>query len=101
MARDRPDLSLLTYDLKASGVVRNALRLAGAARAAGLRTELWVARDHGSLRDEVPAGIEVYPSGRKGRAAMPEGPDLASSLWALASYLRERRRRSPCQPVTT
>lgn len=91
MARDRPDLSLLTYDLKASGVVRNALRLAGAARAAGLRTELWVARDHGSLRDEVPAGIEVYHSGRKGRAAMPEGPDLASSLWALASYLRERR----------
>jgi len=91
MARHRPDLSLLAYDLKASGVVRNALRLAGAAKAAGFRTELWVARDHGPLRDEVPAGIEVRHGGRNGRAVLPEGPDLVGSLWALSAYLRERR----------
>jgi len=91
MTRDGPDLSLLAYDLKASGVVRNALRLAGAASAAGFRTELWVARNHGALRDEVPAGIEVRHSGRNGSVALPEGPDLAASLWALAFYLRERR----------
>lgn len=91
MTRDRPDLSILAYDLKASGVVRNALRLAEAASAAGFRTELWVARNHGALRDEVPAGIEVRHSGRLGRAALPEGPDLVGALWALSAYLRERR----------
>ncbi len=91
MARDRPDLSILAYDLKSSGVVRNALRLAGAAHAAGLRTELWVARHNGALRDEVPAGVSVRDSGRRGPAMIGEAPDLVGSLWALATYLRDRR----------
>jgi len=53
------DLAVLVYDFRGSGVVRNALRIAAAARAQGLRTELWVVHADGALAGEVPPGVSV------------------------------------------
>jgi glycosyltransferase involved in cell wall biosynthesis len=88
----RPDVSILGYDLRASGVVRNALRIAGAAASAGLVTELWTARDDGPLRDEIPAGVTLRSAGH---ASMKLGrtADLARSVPALSSYLKQVRPR--------
>ena len=93
MTSKRPDLSVLGYDLRASGVVRNALRIAGAAQAAGLKTELWVARADGPLRAEVPEGIAVRDAGWRGTALVGRSLDLALSLKAFAAYLNEARPR--------
>ena len=37
---ERPDLAIMMFDYAPSGVVRNALRIAGAGQEAGLRTEV-------------------------------------------------------------
>lgn len=55
----RIDVAVLVYDFRGSGVVRNALRIAGAAQAQGLNAQLWVVRAEGALAAEVPAGVEV------------------------------------------
>ncbi len=93
MTPNRPDLSVLGYDLRASGVVRNALRIAGAAHAAGLKTQLWVARADGPLRAEVPEGIAVRDAGWRGAPMVGRSLDLALSLRAFAAYLHDTR---PC-----
>lgn len=51
------DLAVVTFDLSSSGVNRNALRIAAAAQAAGMVTELWSAQDFGELRAELPPGV--------------------------------------------
>ena len=90
--RDTADLAILVYDLRASGVVVNALRIAGAARAAGMTVELWLTADHGPLRSSVPPGITVRtltaPS-----AALPRGLRSAMALPRLAGLIRRRRPR--------
>ena len=88
------DVAIVMFDFGPTGVVRNALRIAGAARRAGLRIELWVAQDKGTLRGEVPADVPVVSFGatlgcdytradrrRAGRATVP----------ALASLLDQRQ----------
>ncbi len=87
-----PDLCIIGYDLRASGVVRNALRIAAAAQAAGLNTELWVAYADGPLKAEVPAGVVLRDAGH-GRKALGRTTGLAASILPLAAYLRERRPR--------
>lgn len=54
-----PDLAILVYDFRGSGVVRNALRIAAAASARGLKAQLWVVRAEGALEQEVPPNVEV------------------------------------------
>lgn len=56
---ERPDLAIMMFDYVPSGVVRNALRIAGAAHEAGIRTEVWTAQRAGEMRDEVPRGVEA------------------------------------------
>ena len=55
---ERPDLAIMMFDYATSGVVRNALRIACAAQAAGIRTEVWTAQRIGEMADEMPAGVE-------------------------------------------
>ena len=56
---ERPDLAVMMFDYSPSGVVRNALRIAGAAQEAGLRTEVWTAQQAGEMVDEIPPGVEL------------------------------------------
>jgi glycosyltransferase involved in cell wall biosynthesis len=88
----RPDVSILGYDLRASGVVRNALRIAGAAAAAGLVTELWTARDDGPLRSEIPVGVTLRSAGHSSMK-LGRTVDLARAVPALSSYLKAVRPR--------
>ena len=55
---ERPDLAIMMFDFATSGVVRNALRIAGAAQNAGIRTEVWTAQRIGEMLDEIPPGVE-------------------------------------------
>ena len=88
----RPDLCVMGYDLRASGVVRNALRIAGAASAAGLNTELWVARGDGPMRSEAPPGVTLRSIESPG-ADMGRSIGLLRAVPALASYLKTVRPR--------
>ena len=45
--------AVLVYDLRASGVVRNAIRIARAAAASGLAAELWVVRRSGAFAEDT------------------------------------------------
>jgi len=56
---ERPDLAVMMFDYVPSGVVRNALRIARATQAAGIRTEVWTAQRVGEMRDAVPPGVET------------------------------------------
>ena len=88
----RPDVSILGFDLRASGVVRNALRIAGAAAAAGLTTELWTVTGNGPLLAEVPSGVVLRSAdlagGNLGRTL-----DLTRAIPQLAAYLKQTRPR--------
>lgn len=74
--RDRPDVAIMLFDLTVSGVSRNAVRVANAAQAAGLKTEVWLAQARGELRDELDPDI----------AQRALGAELA------AGYTRRERR---------
>ena len=82
---ERPDLAVMMFDYVPSGVVRNALRIAGATQAAGIRTEVWTAQRVGEMRDAVPPGVETrsldvdlgdiyYAKDRKRAMARVSGP---------------------------
>jgi glycosyltransferase involved in cell wall biosynthesis len=60
MHKDQPQLGILLYDFASSGVARNAIRIAGHAASKGLRTELWVMRNGGPLKNEVPKEVAVF-----------------------------------------
>jgi glycosyltransferase involved in cell wall biosynthesis len=95
----RPDLALMMFDFSVSGVVRNAMRIAGAAQQAGIRVELWVARDDGELRSHVPPQIAVRGFG----ASVGEGYSRAERkiavqgvVPAFAAAMAEVRPRMAC-----
>mgnify|MGYP002777013688 CR=1 FL=1 len=90
------DVAIVMFDFGPTGVVRNALRIAGAAARAGLSVELWVVQDKGSLRRDLPDGVPVHAFGptlgtnysrgdrrRAGRSTVP----------ALAALIAARRPR--------
>lgn len=60
---ERPDLAIAMFDFVPSGVVSNALRIAGAAHEAGLRTEIWTAQPAGGMAREIPEGIKTRSLG--------------------------------------
>lgn len=93
---DRPDIAIMLFDLSVSGVSRNAVRVANAAQAAGLKTEMWLAQSGGELREAVdPAiaqrslGAELAP-GYTRRERKLASKALAGSL---ASLYAERSPR--------
>jgi glycosyltransferase involved in cell wall biosynthesis len=85
-----PDICIMGYDLRASGVVRNALRIAGASHAAGLATALWVAYDSGKLRDDVPDGVRLIHAGL-GEKPVSRTVGLAKALAPLSRFLHDTR----------
>jgi glycosyltransferase involved in cell wall biosynthesis len=87
------DVAIVMFDFGPTGVVRNALRIARASAAAGLKVELWVVQDAGTMGSEVPDDVPVLAFGptlgtdytradrrRAGRGAVP----------ALAALMAER-----------
>jgi glycosyltransferase involved in cell wall biosynthesis len=60
---ERPDLAIMMFDYAPSGVVRNALRIAGAAHEAGIRTEVWTAQGAGEMAAEIPRDVEARSLG--------------------------------------
>ena len=91
---DRPDVAIMLFDLTVSGVARNAVRVANAAHAAGMETELWLAQPHGELRDAVDPTITQRDlgaelgSGYTRRQRKQAGNALADRL---ASLYADRR----------
>jgi glycosyltransferase involved in cell wall biosynthesis len=88
----RIDISVLGYDARGSGVVRNALRIAQAAQEAGLRVELWMARNNGNLGDSLPGTIPIRTYGT-GPAGWGRMAGLALSVPSLARMIRKERPR--------
>jgi glycosyltransferase involved in cell wall biosynthesis len=86
----RRTIGLLLYDLRASGVVRNAIRIAEAARRAGLDARLWPIRHQGELSDHVPKGVPVEPI-LPGRSRRQRDLDSLRALPTLRRAIRERR----------
>jgi glycosyltransferase involved in cell wall biosynthesis len=84
-------VGMLVYDLSATGVVRNAFRIAEAGRATGLDVRLWPIRRQGELLHGVPDGVPVEPvidgTSRRQR-------DL-DSLFAVPAIARAIERRRP------
>ena len=72
----RPDLAVLVYDFSATGVTRNAIRIAAKAAAEGLRTELWVMRNHGPFARLVPANVAVLGINDETRSARNFQPKM-------------------------
>ena len=60
---ERPDLAIAMFDFVPSGVVSNALRIAGAAHEAGLQTEIWTAQPAGGMAREIPEGVKTRSLG--------------------------------------
>lgn len=89
----RPDLAILVYDLRASGVVINALRIAEASAAAGLRVELWLISGDGPLRHRVSDKVAVRTIAS---SSVTERRGLRSVL-ALPRLVAMLRRHRPRQ----
>jgi glycosyltransferase involved in cell wall biosynthesis len=85
----RAPAAILVYDLRASGVARNALRIAKAAAEAGLAPELWVVRGIGEFMAET-GGIPVRVIA-KGTPHLPRVADSTVTLPALVAALRSAR----------
>jgi len=88
----RDHCALLVYDFRASGVVRNLLRIAAAAREAGLDIELWPIRAQGELLGQVPPGVRVRPI-LAGRSRASRELDSLRAIPALARAIDRRRPR--------
>lgn len=88
----RPDIAILVYDLRASGVVLNALRIARAALQANLRTELWVMNDLGPMGRDLPAELHVRRL-QQGQAGQHRALSSVKGIPALAATLRTVRPR--------
>jgi glycosyltransferase involved in cell wall biosynthesis len=93
---ERPDLAVMMFDYVPSGVVRNAIRIAGAAQQAGIRTEIWTAQGIGEMSEEVPPGVRVRSLGLTlGELYTPRARKRALGRIAkpLADMLRQFRPR--------
>jgi glycosyltransferase involved in cell wall biosynthesis len=88
----RPDLVVLGFDARGSGVVRNALRIARAARQAGLVVELWLAEVAGNLSADLPEGVVVRRFG-VGSAGLGRTAKLALSVMRLARTIGQVQPR--------
>jgi glycosyltransferase involved in cell wall biosynthesis len=85
------DLAVLVYDLRGSGAVLNAVRIAERAAAAGLNTELWVLRLQGQLEGATPAGLRVVALAAGRGGAEPRVLDSVRLIGALARAIETRR----------
>lgn len=83
-------IGFLLYDLRASGVVRNAFRIAAVARDAGLDARLWPIRRQGDLLGQVPQGVPVEPILR-GASRHQRDFDSLCAVPAISDTIRARQ----------
>src|SRR5262245_65473541 len=82
-------IAMLVYDLRTSGVTRNAMRIARAARRNGLEIDLWPIRGQGDLPD---AGGEVSIRPIRSRSTrLQRDVDSLSAVPALARAIDRER----------
>jgi glycosyltransferase involved in cell wall biosynthesis len=62
-AKTKPDLVVLIYNLAATGVTRNAIRIAAAAANRGMHTELWLWQSTGPFAKLVPENVKIVEFG--------------------------------------
>src|SRR5262245_60107198 len=101
MVSERRHLSVFIYALTGGGAQRRALTLARGFAGRGHRVDLVVVRSGGPLAREVPASIRLVVLASASRAERLlralarrfhlRGLETASSVWALARYLRRER----------
>lgn len=60
---EKPELAVLVYNLAATGVTRNAIRIAAEAANRGIRTQLWLWQRTGPFGKHVPENVEVVEFG--------------------------------------
>jgi glycosyl transferase family 4 len=56
-------LAIIVFDLTATGVVRNAIRIASHIAAKGFKSEIWVMRNEGEFKKDVPKGQTIVEIG--------------------------------------
>lgn len=91
-----PLIAVLVHDLSATGVVRNAIRIAGAVAAGGAEVELWVIRKDGKFAADVPEGVRIVEIGVPFGLGKPvAGRGLQNLLAAprLARLINSRKPR--------
>lgn len=64
----RPELAVLVYNLAATGVTRNAIRIAAEAANRGIQTEIWLWQKTGPFGKLVPDNVKIVEFG--GRSPM-------------------------------
>jgi glycosyltransferase involved in cell wall biosynthesis len=85
------ELAMLVYDFSATGVVRNAVRIAAHAAAVGIKTELWTVRGEGPFRAPVPEDVSVVEIGPSAARRLTRGlANLTVVPWL--SELIEKRQ---------
>lgn len=85
-----PDVAVLVYDLRVSGVVINALRIVEAIQDRGLIAELWVVNREGALADRLPPRVQV-----RHLQSSSWLPRSAAGLAAIPGLARMLRRHRP------
>ena len=95
MDGSQPQLAILVYDFSATGVVRNAVRIAGHASAAGIKSELWTMRGEGPFRALVPGEVRVVEISRGPAGARGLGRGFANlaAVPRLSKFIAKRRPR--------
>ena len=86
MEKQRVDLAILVHDLSATGVVRNAMRIAGHGAQNGLKVELWVVSDQGAFRSRLPAGVGLRRFGGPMRLPIRRLETLAAAFSLALSH---------------
>lgn len=87
----QPDVAVLVYDLRASGVVRNALRIARQAALSGLRCDLVVVQAEGDFKPSDHPLVRLVPLMAQASANRFFG--TLSAAGHLRAYLRRQRPR--------
>ncbi|MDP1700127.1 MAG: glycosyltransferase [Aestuariivirga sp.] len=81
----------MLHDLAESGVVRNALAIAGAAHREGMNTEIWVVDGAGPLIAQIPHGVGLVTLGGLGSKWKNRRLAGVAAMGNLARAYRERR----------
>jgi glycosyltransferase involved in cell wall biosynthesis len=90
----QPELAVLAYNLAATGVTRNAIRIAAHAASRGIRTELWVWQKTGPFGQLVPANVKIVEFGNDSallRFGNLRRAGIFLKIPALARLIRDRK----------
>jgi glycosyltransferase involved in cell wall biosynthesis len=92
----KPDLAVLIYNLAATGVTRNAIRIAVAAADRGMRTELWLWQSTGPFAELVPPNVKIVEFGNDSamlRFGHLRRVGILMNIPALAQLIAKRQPR--------